>query len=51
MVIYASIVLLFYLIFRTNVMIENLRHEISKLISEIAIERLLKGSKKKKKIN
>lgn len=36
-VIYASIVLLFYLIFRTNVMIENLRHEISKLVSEIAI--------------
>ena len=36
-VIYASIALIFYLIFRTNVMMENLRHEISKLASEIAL--------------
>lgn len=36
-VIYFSLVLLFYLIFRTNVMIENLRHEITKLVREIAL--------------
>jgi hypothetical protein len=44
-VIYASIILLFYLIFRTNVMIENLRHEISKIVTMIALQ----GEKKKKK--
>lgn len=50
-VIYASIVLVFYLIFRTNVMIENLRHEISKLTSEITIGRTLKRDKKRKKVD
>lgn len=38
-VIYISIVVLFYLIFRSNVAIENLRHEITKLTREIAISR------------
>jgi len=37
-VIYASLVLLFYLLFRTNVIIENLKHEITKLTTEIAIK-------------
>lgn len=35
---YISIVLLFYLNFRSNVMMENLRHEITKLTREIAIK-------------
>lgn len=35
--VYISIVLLFYLIFRTNVMIENLRHEITQLVRVIAL--------------
>lgn len=36
-VIYASIILLFYLIFRTNVMLENLRHDLTKLVRLIAL--------------
>lgn len=35
--IYVSIVILFYLNFRTQVQIENLRHEITKLTREIAL--------------
>lgn len=37
-VIYTSIVVLFYLNFRSNVLIENLRHEITKLTREIALK-------------
>lgn len=37
-VIYTSIVILFYLNFRSNVLIENLRHEITKLTREIALK-------------
>ncbi|PIS09371.1 DUF2304 domain-containing protein [Candidatus Beckwithbacteria bacterium CG10_big_fil_rev_8_21_14_0_10_34_10] len=44
-IIYISIALLFYLVFRTNVIIENLREEISQLVREIA----LKDKPKKKK--
>lgn len=44
-VIYLSLALLFYLVFRTNIFIENLREEITRLSREIA----LKTSKKKKK--
>lgn len=36
-VLYISIVTLFYLIFRTNVMLENIRQEITKLTREIAL--------------
>lgn len=36
--IYISIVLLFYLNFRSNVMLENLRHEITKLTREVALK-------------
>lgn len=46
-VIYGSIVLLFYLIFRTNVMIENLRQEISRLITEISLQENKKGKKER----
>lgn len=45
--IYLAIILLFYLIFRTNVMIENLKDEISRLVSEIALKE--KGKKKSRK--
>jgi len=44
-VVYISLVTLFYLIFRLNVTIENLRHQITKLIREIA----LSDNKTKKK--
>lgn len=36
--IYISIALLFYLIFRINVMLENLREEISRVVREIALK-------------
>lgn len=38
-VIYASIILLFYLIFRTNVLLENLRHDLTKLVRLIALSK------------
>jgi hypothetical protein len=44
-VIYASILLVFYLIFRTNVLLENLRHDLTKLVRDLA----LKDEKNKKK--
>lgn len=36
-VIYASIILLFYLIFRTNILLENLRHDLTKLVRLISL--------------
>lgn len=36
-IIYVSIVLLFYLVFRLSIVIEDLRHEITKLVREIAL--------------
>ena len=47
--IYISIALLFYLIFRTNVLLEDLRHELTKLVQEIAIKEHEKKENKKKK--
>lgn len=44
-IIYLSMVLLFYLIFRTNILIENIRNEITRLTREIT----LRDSKKRKK--
>lgn len=41
-VIYVSILLLFYLIFRTNVLLENLRHDLTKLVRTIALTPLKK---------
>jgi hypothetical protein len=46
---YISVVLLFYLNFRSNVLIENLRHDITKLTREIALLETRLTSKKKKK--
>ena len=37
-VVYTSIVILFYLNFRLNVLLENQRHEITKLIRELALK-------------
>jgi len=44
-VVYASIAILFYLVFRLHVYIENLRTEISRLIREVAIKEVKKGKK------
>lgn len=44
-IIYISIALLFYLVFRLSIAIEDIRHEISELVREIA----LSAHKKKKK--
>lgn len=46
-VIYISIALLFYLIFRLSIMIEDLRHEISQLIRELAMDNIKKPKKTK----
>ncbi len=45
-VIYGSIALLFYLIFRTNIMLENLRSEITDLVRKEAIDEAEKKLKK-----
>lgn len=48
--IYASLVIIFYLLFRITVSVENLRHEITKVIREIALKELnIKRSNKKGK--
>ncbi|OGV90840.1 hypothetical protein A3A66_00645 [Microgenomates group bacterium RIFCSPLOWO2_01_FULL_46_13] len=39
---YLSIVVLFYLVFRTNVELENVRHEITELVRQIALSRTAK---------
>lgn len=38
-VVYASILLLFYLIFRTNVLLENLRHDLTDLVRKLALKK------------
>lgn len=45
-VVYASIAILFYLVFRLHVYIENIRTEISRLIREVAIKEVKKGNTK-----
>lgn len=42
LVLYLSVVILFYLVFRIYVMLEDLRHEITKLIRKIALEKAKK---------
>jgi hypothetical protein len=37
-VVYASIMLLFYLIFRTNILLENLRHDLTQLVRTLALK-------------
>ena len=45
-IIYASILILFYLLFRTHILIENLRHEVTQVIRALALKDLAKGQKK-----
>lgn len=44
-VVYVSIVVLFYLNFRLHVLVENLRHEITHLTREIALQSEREGKK------
>jgi len=46
-IIYVSIVLLFYLVFRLSIVIEDLRHEITKLVREIALSKEKETGKSK----
>lgn len=46
-VLYTSIVLIFYLIFRIYVYIQDLRHEISNLTKKLAIKELITKNEKK----
>ena len=43
-IVYVSLVLLFYLVFRIYVMIEDLRHEITYLVRHIALQKSSKKS-------
>ena len=45
-VLYVSIAILFYLVFRLHVYMEHLRTEISKLIREISLQEVKKGKRK-----
>lgn len=45
-VIYVSIALLFYLVFRISVMIEDIRHEISELVRKLAFKEKVKEGRK-----
>ena len=50
-IVYLSLILLFYLVFRIYVMIEDLRQEITFLIRQIALQKTTpKKSKKNKKV-
>ena len=49
-ILYISVALIFYLIFRTNVMMENLREEISRLTREITLKEEKNEKRKKSKI-
>ena len=48
-VIYASLIVIFYLLFRLMVAIESLRHQITKVIREIALQENSSTKKKKQK--
>ena len=48
-IVYISLALLFYLIFRIYVMIEDLRHQITYLVREIALSGSSKNRKNRKK--
>ena len=45
-VVYASIAILFYLVFRLHVYLENIRTQISTLIREISLKEVKNGQKK-----
>ena len=48
-VIYASLIIIFYLIFRLTVSLESLRHDITRLIREIALKEKISSSPPKHK--
>lgn len=48
-VVYVSIALLFYLVFRIYVMIEDIRHEITDLVRHVALQKAPPRSKSKKR--
>src|SRR3972149_1377234 len=48
-IVYISLALLFYLVFRIYVMIEDLRHQITYLVREIALSGSSKNRKNRKK--
>lgn len=48
-ILYASVMILFYLVFRLHVFIEDIRQEITTLVREIALVSLQKSGKKQKK--
>lgn len=37
-VLYSAVVILFYLVFRLHVLLENIRHDITKLVRQIALQ-------------
>ena len=45
-IVYISLALLFYLVFRIYVMIEDLRHEITEIVRHIALQKTFKLSSK-----
>lgn len=49
-IVYLSLVLLFYLIFRIYVMIEDVRHEITFLIRQIALSKIPKRNRRSRRI-
>jgi hypothetical protein len=50
-IIYISLVILFYLVYRTNVHLENVRHEITELTRKAAFKELEKSNKKVESLN
>jgi len=48
-IVYISLALLFYLVFRIYVMIEDLRHQITYIVREIALSNTSKSRKSRKK--
>ena|SRR3989344_1564634 len=47
-VLYASIFLLFYLVFRLYVMMEGVRHDVSELVRQIALKEFIKPQRKRR---
>jgi len=45
-IVYISLTLLFYLVFRIYVMIEDLRHEITEIVRHIALQKTIKSPRK-----
>lgn len=48
-VIYSSLVLLFYLIFRLHIFLEDIKHEITDIVRKLAMQELKKNVKKTSK--